>query len=66
MLQKVLVSLDSYSVSDAGSESMSSDLPDETVEPYLYEPVATDSSSPNDDDEDDDSQDNQRLLNTEW
>ena len=29
----------SYSVSDAGSESMSSDLPDETVQPYLYEPV---------------------------
>ena len=45
---------------------MSFDLPDETVEPYLYEPVATDSSSPNDDDEDDYSQDNQRLLNTEW
>ena len=58
----------SYSVSDAGSESIvSSDSPDEAIEPYLYEPDASDSSTAlHEEDDDDDSQDSQRLLSTDW
>ena len=46
----------SYSVAKAGAESEGS--PGEALEPYLYEPVASDSS------DDDDSQGSQRLLST--
>ena len=45
----------------------SSEIPPESLEPYLYEPVASDSSSSEaSTDVSDNSLDNERLLSTDW